>query len=264
MHWIIQRINGESDDDLIAAASCAGHKVTVWARGDFGEVEELPPGPALFHGSIESALEIQDKRKDITVWLDAEKFSCSSYFSAIGDIMFNTPNEYMVAELIEWKWDIYRDYAKDSKIFIRPDSGLKTFTGQLLDLQDFDAFWTNKALCTAKMTDWVYVASPQEIQGEWRFVVDPDKRDIVAQSTYMYQGNRTCIPSAPNEASALCRMALSMGLNLGPLFVLDIAQAKDGHFGILEANAFSTSGLYACKMDKIVARATQIFETQTK
>jgi hypothetical protein len=133
-----------------------------------------------------------------------------------------------------------------------------------LDLQDFDAFWTNKALCTAKMTDWVYVASPQEIQGEWRFVVDPEKRDIVAQSCYQYQGNRTYIPSAPDKAADLCRQALNLGLNLGSLFVLDVAQDKEGRFGVLEANAFSTAGLYACKMNKIVARATQIFETQTK
>jgi hypothetical protein len=39
------------------------------------------------------------------------------------------------------------------------------------------------------------------------------------------------------------------------MFVLDIAQSPDGRFGLLEANAFSTAALYACKMEQIVKRA---------
>jgi hypothetical protein len=53
----------------------------------------------------------------------------------------------------------------------------------------------------------------------------------------------------------LCKRILDSGLKLGPMFVLDIAQSPDGRFGLLEANAFSTAALYACKMEQIVKRA---------
>ena len=78
---------------------------------------------------------------------------------------------------------------------------------------------------------------------------------MIACSTYLYQENRTYLPSAPEGAVELCRRVLKSGFAPGPMFVLDIAGTPDGQFGLLEANAFSTAALYACRMDPIVKRA---------
>jgi hypothetical protein len=159
-----------------------------------------------------------------------------------------------VSELIRQKWEVYRWLANDTKVFVRPSSGLKTFTGKLLDLEEFDVFWKNPAVCNAKPEDIVIIAPPQRIQGEWRIVADHSGQ-VVAYTTYLYQGNATHIPAAPSGAMELCKRILDSGLKLGPMFVLDIAQSPDGRFGLLEANAFSTAALYACKMEQIVKRA---------
>jgi hypothetical protein len=159
-----------------------------------------------------------------------------------------------VSELIRQKWEVYRWLANDTKVFVRPSSGLKTFTGKLLDLEEFDAFWKKPAVCNAKPEDIVIIAPPQRIQGEWRIVAD-HAGQVVAYTTYLYQGNATHIPAAPSGAMELCKRILDSGLKLGPMFVLDIAQSPDGRFGLLEANAFSTAALYACKMEQIVQRA---------
>lgn len=263
LKWVIEDVHVENGDkELAEAAKSAGHTVCWLTPLKDKLPDELESG-AIFHGSIEKATEIQAARKDIHIWLDPAKFLCSAYYPKVGKYLFNQDYVLLpVAELIRQKWTIYRWLAKDSKVFVRPDSGLKTFTGRVLDLQDFDKFWINKVMCSASPESLVVITSPQDIQGEWRFVVSPTL-GVIAGSTYLYQSNRTYIPSAPREASKLCEDVLAAGLNLGPLFVLDVAQRLDGSFGLLEANAFSTAALYACDKTKIVKAVEQILDETT-
>lgn len=142
---------------------------------------------------------------------------------------------------------------------MRPDAGTKTFTGQLLDLEDFDRFWANDVVCTAKAADLVIVSSPKEIQGEWRYVVSSDGK-IVSCTTYLYQQNRTRIPSAPTGATELCQAALRCGYHPDPLYTMDVAQTTAGPFRLLELNAFSTSALYACRKEPIVMEVERLLK----
>jgi hypothetical protein len=262
MRWLIEQVHPENGDDaLAAAASQAGHEVTLLKPERDIPADRLPAGPALFHGSMQKAAEIQAARPDLSVWLDPPPFECCSYFPKVGEFLFNSTYIMLpLSELIRQKWTVYRWLAKDTKIFVRPSSGLKTFTGTLLDLQDFDRFWRNPVMCNAQPEDMVVVAAPKDILGEWRFVADK-AGEMIACSTYLYQENRTYLPSAPEGAVELCRRVLKSGFAPGPMFVLDIAGTPDGQFGLLEANAFSTAALYACRMDPIVKRAGEILKT---
>ena len=263
MHWIIEYTHDDNGDrELAAAAEKQGQLVTFLKPEKDIPAEKLPKGPALFHGSMQKAAEIQEARQDISVWLDTAAFECVNYLPKLGEFLFNSVYIILpVSELIRLKWVVYQWLAKDTKIFVRPSSGLKTFTGTLLDLQDFDRFWKNPGMCSAKPQDLVVIASPKDIQGEWRFVADSSGK-IVAASTYLYQGNRTYVPSAPEGATELCRQVLKTGFAPGPMFVLDIASDCHGRYGLLEANAFSTAALYACKMEPIVKRAGEIMENK--
>jgi ATP-grasp domain, R2K clade family 3 len=259
MRWIIEKVNPENGDEaLILAAKAAGHEVSIMKPTGQIPAAEHTHNKCLFHGSIEKAVELQSQPSSTAVWLDKEAFECSNYFPKVGHLLFNSTYIMLpVSEVVRQKWDIYHWLARDAQIFIRPSSGLKPFTGQLLDLQDFDRFWENPVCCRASPSELAVISSPKNIQGEWRFVVD-EAGEIISFCTYMYQSNRTYIPGAPKGAIELCRAVLSAGLRLGPLFVLDIAQSPDGQFGLLESNAFSTAGLYACKMEPIVKRAAEL------
>lgn len=258
MRWIIELLN-PGDITLANAVKAAGHElIPIHLERDV-PATRLPEGEMVFHGSIQKAEEILLDRPDLQkyVWYDKVAFAYSNYTPLIQHLLLNQPISVSLERLKQDKWEVYQKLAVDTKIFVRPDAGNKTFTGRLLDLQDFDKFWANKAMSTAKDTDIIQVSKPQEILGEWRFIVD-SREEILAVSSYIYQGNRTEIPSAPTGATKLCKLAVATGLKLGPMFTIDIAQTKAGSFGILECNAFSTADLYACKVERIISRAEEI------
>lgn len=108
------------------------------------EVESLPAtNNFVFHGSLQLARELESKRPDLKpgVWAEKPAFSCTQYYPALGKYLLNSPYVFLpVAELQRLKWEVYRWFGRDTKIFIRPDAGDKRFTGQVLDLHDFDRF----------------------------------------------------------------------------------------------------------------------------
>ena len=122
MRWLIEQVHPENGDDaLAAAASQAGHEVTLLKPERDIPADRLPAGPALFHGSMQKAAEIQAARPDLSVWLDPPAFECCSYFPKVGEFLFNSTYVMLpLSELIRQKWTVYRWLAKDTKIFVRP------------------------------------------------------------------------------------------------------------------------------------------------
>ena len=75
-----------------------------------------------------------------TIWCHYENFKCSIYMPYFGKYLLNSKYVMMpLSELIRQKYDIYRylnpliypSRVEDTEIFIRTDSGKKTFDGQL-------------------------------------------------------------------------------------------------------------------------------------
>ena len=140
-------------------------------------------------------------------------------------------------------------------MFIRPDSGDKTFKGGLVDMHDFARFYDQ---FESERDEMVIVSSPKNIRGEWRFVVTWEK-EIVAQSSYRYQGLATRMPLAPDGATKLCQDILVRleGRYPDEVFCIDIAEDGDGNFWLLELTSFSAAGLYACNKDAIVRAVSE-------
>lgn len=190
-----------------------------------------------------------------------EKYLCTSYYPHFAGMLFNDFHDMTtVGSLKEFKFDFYKLYGREALIFIRPDSGEKTFQAQLLDLQDFDKFWDNATSgggnCSS--SDIVIVSTPKTINGEWRFVCSGE--EIISQSTYQYQGQRTLIPSAPLGATAKVQEILKVGYSPDPVFCVDICEDADGNFWLLELTSFSSAGLYATDKAKVVKRVSEIVE----
>jgi hypothetical protein len=91
MRWVIEQVHPENGDAaLIAAVRDAGDEVAVIKPTRGIAAVNLPKGPALFHGSMQKAAEIQSQRPDISVWLDAAAFECTSYLPRVGEFLFNS------------------------------------------------------------------------------------------------------------------------------------------------------------------------------
>jgi len=219
----------------------------------------------MFQGSIQMARhcrKVLPKGCFPIAFCTEENFLCSTYYPYVQEFLFNNKHRFVtISELKANMFGFYKEFGKEALVYIRPDRGDKPFVGQLLDIQDFEQFWKNDVVCTAEDDDLVIVSTPKTIQGEWRYVCTYNK-EIIAQSTYQYQGKRTSIPFAPPQATELVHKILNKGYFPDPVFTIDVCQDIDGNFWMLEFNSFSSAGLYACDKNLIAKKVSEIAEKE--
>lgn len=267
--WIIENFTDSEDyNELIAAAQEQGHDCYVIGRRnnfDFNPTCYKEGDCVLFQGSIQMTRhchKVLPKGCFPISYCTEPNYLCSAYWPAVTQFLFNDKfAQTTVKELKDNRFDFYRQFGKEALIYIRPDRGDKPFSGQLLDLQDFDQFWKNNIVCTAEDGDTVFVSTPKQINGEYRFVVTKYK-EIVAHSTYQYQGQKTLIPFVPPGAIKLVEQVLEVGYYPDSVFVMDVAEDADGNFWLIEFNSFSSAGLYACEKSPIIRRVSEIAENE--
>ncbi len=87
------------------------------------------------------------------------------------------------------------------------------------------------------------------------------KKEIIASSTYRFQGNVSLIPSVPVETTKFCKKLLNT-VDYVPdsVFCYDICQDNDGECWLLELTSFSSAGLYATDKKAIVSKVSEIAE----
>lgn len=192
------------------------------------------------------------------VYSTFEKYKCTAYYSHFGPYLFNDKYALMsLKELVRQKYDVWGHYGKESLIFIRPDSGEKTFQAGLLDIIDLAQLHESNKDCEH---DLVLVSTPKTIKWEGRFVVSRNK-EIIAASTYRFQGKVALIPSVPVEATKFCKELLkNVDYTPDSVFCFDICQDNDGECWLLELTSFSSAGLYVCNMEEIVSKVSAIAE----
>jgi hypothetical protein len=184
------------------------------------------------------------------------KYECSAYYSHFGPYLFNDKYCLMsLREIVRQKFDIFGHYGKDGVIFIRPSSGEKTFQAGVINIEDLA---TLHASNMEYEHDLMLVSTPKTIKWEGRFLVSRYK-EIIASSTYRFQGMVSIIPSVPEGATKFCKELLERTSYIpDSVFCFDLCQDADGDFWLLELTSFSSAGLYAMDKKKIIQRVSQI------
>ena len=263
--WIIENFSNESSyDELISAVVSLGYDCKV-IKGDYkhADVDDYKNEPVIFCGSIEMTKLIQDRLITCypVAYCNQPNYLCSKYYSYFGPYLFN--DRYALISLGEFyrqKFFFYGMFGKESLIFLRPDSGQKTFQAQLVDFLDLDRFYeTNKHL----QHELVLISTPKNISWEGRFIVSKYK-DIIGHSTYRFQGLRTLIPAVPEESMDMVKKLLDVGYYPDSVFCIDIAGDNDGNYWLLELNSFSSAGLYASNKKDIVTKVSDIVKKECK
>lgn len=129
----------------------------------------------------------------------------------------------------------------EGTMFVRPDSGKKTFSGQLFD---YDKLSTEIAFLQQRNieTDFlVGVAKPKELNIEARFVI-VDKK-IISQSVYSDRGSISFLGEVPKKVTEFANECLNSTAFPEPHFVLDLAETTNG-IKVVEVNAIETSSYY--------------------
>lgn len=178
---------------------------------------------------------------------------CSRYFPHLGRFLLN--QDYMMlpfGEIRRCADFLFNVFGLDGRIFIRPDSALKLFTGQIVSHGELDRDLEHMAFYEFPTESLVVVSSPKEIDREWRFVVA--REIVVAGSQYKRDGAMSIASDIPLEARQKAEEVAAAGYAPDPVWILDVCRTTDGRHHLLEIGSFSFANLYACDKDA-VARA---------
>lgn len=214
----------------------------------------------IFQGSIQLALWIKRHKPWIPgIWLEPDKFKCTTYYSHLGEFLFNQDYEFTTVGEYKRKFEsYYKNFGVDNCIFIRPDTGLKSFTGQIFTRERHDTDWKFFDQ-TTKPEDIIVVSSPKAIKAEYRLVIA--RGEVIASSQYQREGKREQLPGAPLAATLLGTIVageIDKSLNLGPMYMVDIVVDHEDAAHLMEINCFNCSGMYEADKKVIVDAANQI------
>lgn len=269
--WVIQNNSIEDNVDTLASIIEKQNgvaKVVPYRPFEDVNILDFPPadaGPIFAAGSISWIKNIQKHAAwvpgPIATW---RNYSCDVYYAHYGKFLYN--KNYMMMPLKE----VYRRFNDlyqyfHGPIFIRPSSGLKQFTGEVFyqqkDLQEQMEKCNHEILCV--------VAPKRTPREEFRFICSHDK--IITGSMYRNEYNEICRePINWNEISGAWAARTAMEVlaftkwRPDPIFAMDIAFTIDKVYDygemceLLEINSLSSSGWYACDLNKIVEAVNNV------
>lgn len=255
LSWLIETgVFPDTAPRIIAALERRG---ITWCRyhDDVRESALPPPGEAvLFWGSLGAAyVDRVAARWTPGAVGDIRRFHCSSYYPhlrgelANGDALFTTVRELVSAPATQ-----VAPLGRPERVFVRPDSPLKPFSGRVVAVADLSP----KALDHGYYYDDedlpIVVAPCRQITAEWRFVVVAAR--VVAGSAYTADraGANVDIPGGAREIAA--RVAGSEW-QAASMYVVDVGLVDDA-FRLLELNPFSGADFYHGDADAIVDAVT--------
>lgn len=216
------------------------------------------------HGDIEFVTRIQrEQRWRPGAFCTVENFACSNYACWYGEHLLN--RDYIMlpfAELTRCQDFLFDAVGRDGRIFVRPDSPLKLFTGQVATRDTLAADIEFMGFYEFPGNSLVVVSSPKTILHEWRFVVANGQ--VVAGCHYKQGDEFDARPDYDRQAFELAKQIASIDYQPDPVWVMDICQTADRAFHLLEIGGFSFSNLYACHMPDVVAAVSAAARAEWK
>lgn len=218
------------------------------------QYHKLLNNPVIFKGSLNLSREVSR----ITDWIpgtycNLNNFNCSTYYTYWGKYMLNREywlipiNQVFNNKFIEaCLYGIHDDNVPE--VFIRPNSGMKQFTGRIFNLSNLSS------LKNIDPETLVLVAPVKKISKEWRFVVTGN--EIVSGSIYLpYKSDNVDYSVIDYLQNVLNDLRFKWQPDF--IYTVDVCQSN-GEFYILELNSFSCSNLYSCNLAAVVEVASQL------
>jgi hypothetical protein len=179
-----------------------------------------------------------------------QNFKCSNYFNYFGKFLLNSNYVYSSLMEIRRNYQFYFSLFGNSKIFLRPNSPLKEFSGFVTDAFSLDVdIVTNfkKDIIENYLNSLFVVTSYKKILEEYRFVVS--KKEILWCCKYREGGklvkNKEIHPT--DETISFVKGILNE-VNYEPEIVYTIDIGRDfltDKLGVIELNNFFSTGYYS-------------------
>lgn len=243
-----------------------GHTLVEAAEVPYREGETYlnlfpPHACVVFYGTLGFSKQIQRE----TLWVpgtfhSVRNFLCSTYYPHLLLFLLASSGEFAFTtfgKLTSQKELIFKEFGIENTIFVRPDSGEKPFTGQLIEYEKAEDTLSKLGYEVIPEDMKVIVSEPRNIDVEWRFVIADSK--VIAGSRYLPM--RLRLGSYPEDKEATLfanKVACEANWQPDRVWCMDVCRTQAGNYYVLEINSFSCSGLYACDPKPIVEHVSRI------
>lgn len=184
-----------------------------------------------------------------------EAIDCSNYFPHFEGCLLNGDYELLSVEDLVGRAELMiQSFGVDDHIFIRPDSGGKSFTGRLFTRDELAVQSLRSAGVPPRAL--LVVSRPKPITREWRFIVADHK--IVAGSLYKDSNEVLISGEVPDAAMDFAVALVSREFQPDRVWVLDVCEMPNGEMRVVEINGFSSAIWYSCNLRDIVNRVSEV------
>lgn len=269
VNWLIDYAKDDpSIEKLVEAIVAQGHIYTPITYRPFQgtnlkDVWDVNRGPIVFYGSIALAREIQRTQPWVPGAIaNFKNFECTTYYAHLGKYLLNS--NYRILPLGEVRRVIQEinNSSEDTRYyFIRPNDGLKSFTGQVirsyknyLDLLGLEKQYSPELLVV--LSDNI-----PNIPKEYRFLI-VDK-EVITGSVYKVNGRIEIDDpekKVSNKAWAFAQKIADNEWQPDRAYTVDVMEwHKDcGSCQLIEINSFSCSCLYEMNMMDVVSSVSRV------
>lgn len=228
-----------------------GVRVIAVERNELVSLKEEPEGCWIAFGFIPF---IREARRHLShqplAYFSEDRFYYSRYAHKLPKgVMLNEPGLFLPCKTLVGQAQAITDWFKGERVFIRPDSGSKVFTGVDVFLPEL-AREIHDLQSVSSLTDdtMVFVAPYRLINAEYRvFIVN---REVVSASQYSFSGETS--GDVGEDVLDLAGVIASHRWQIDVAYSCDIAVTPNG-LRVIELNAGSTSGFYACDAKKVIS-----------
>ena len=230
-----------------------------WDDTDSSYRKAFPAGACVVtHADIDLVNRVlHDARWIPGAFATVDHFFCSSYFPHFLTYLLNQDHVMLpFAALRQRSQELFDSFGRDGRVFVRPDSPLKLFTGLVVSRATFEKDLEFMAFYEFPPESLVVVSSPKVIAKEWRFVVANQR--IVASSQYKEGDQQKSKSGSDDDAHAFAESVLTLGYSPDPAWVMDICRTADDRLHLLEIGGFSFASLYQCDKDAVVKAVSRV------
>lgn len=252
--WVLETdVFADRHEGLQGAAESAGQEVVTWDDlwWSNGAWPRLPNRFVMFHGSLGNA----DRVKAELPWkpgafCDTAAFSCSNWYRQVPEMLLNRRHSFTtVRSFTEDSERYFAELDSADRLFVRPDSALKPFSGRLVERGEVSPAKLDHGFYYDDLELPIVLAPARTVQREWRLVVANGQP--IAGSSYTAESRQGQQDEIPAEVQRYAQDA-ARHIDVGDrIYVLDICETDEG-LRILELNPFSGADLYFCDRDRIV------------
>ncbi len=261
--WVLEPdIFPETHEPIRKAIRDRGHRLIDWSDTWWsdGVPSRVPNSSVVFHGSLGNAARISNElRWNPGSFCRETLFYCSSWYESARQWLVHTDWIICTArELVANAPSIAKQLGATDRLFVRPDSPLKPFSGRVVEIATLTLAKLDHGFYFDDDTIPVVAAPIQQIGNEWRFVIA--NRSVIAGSAY---DPRTRKPVNVPLTSAAASFASTVASDLPEpdrVYVLEVCECNK-QLRLLEINPFGGADIYACDANAIVDNVSAIAAT---